>query len=89
LEAERLLKIDVNNGKHNEMLPEVLCLTNLAYEEFPLKIFRNHIHQEVRSGKEMPYWLSKKATIKRKKEKKKKAAAGIAIGADEAKLVLE
>jgi hypothetical protein len=42
----------------------------------------------------MPYWLSK-ATIKQKKEKKKKAAAGIAIGADEAddfdeaKLVLE
>jgi hypothetical protein len=45
LEAEKILKIDVDNGKHNEMLPEVLRLANLAYEEFPLKIFRNHIHQ--------------------------------------------
>jgi hypothetical protein len=72
------------------MLPEVIRLANLPYEEFPLsRIFRCHIHQEIRSRKEVPVWISKKAAIKLKKEKKKKAAAGITIGADEAKLVLE
>jgi hypothetical protein len=95
-EAEGLLKRDVDEGKHLRMMPRQLRQTNDAYKVFNLDVFRNHIHQEVRTRKETPYWLAKKAAIKRKKERKKKAAAGIDVGAldaadgfDEADLVLE
>jgi hypothetical protein len=38
------------------------------YQAFPLEVFRKHLHQEVRSRVETPYWLEYKA-------KKKRAAA--------------
>jgi hypothetical protein len=91
-EDQRLLKIDINTGKHLRMQPRQ---ENDAYQVFSLDVFRNHIHQEVRSRKESPYWVAKKAVKQRKKERKKKAAAGIDVGADpcedfdEADLVLE
>lgn len=86
-EAERLLKIEVDNGSHARMPPRALHKTEGAYQCFPIGIFRNHIYQEVRSRRETPYWLAKKAAIKRKKDKKKNAAAraaGLDIGEDEA-----
>ena len=67
--AEGLLKQDVGNLKHLEMKPKKLQTTRDEYEEFELKVFRGHVHQEVRSRKESNYWLVKK----RKKDKKKRA----------------
>jgi hypothetical protein len=67
-EAERLLKLDVNDGKNERMLPKQLHETRLAYQAFPLEVFRKHILQEARSRKETPYWLAKKTAIKRKEK---------------------
>lgn len=46
-EAERLLKIDVDNGKHLEMKPFFLHQTNEAYQMFDLAVFGKHIYQEI------------------------------------------
>jgi hypothetical protein len=67
-EAERFLKIDVKDGKNKDMTPLQLHGTRLAYQAFPSDVFRKHIQQEVRSGKETPYWLNKKAAKKRKEK---------------------
>jgi hypothetical protein len=66
------------------MLPEELHLTKAAYYEcFPLLIFQRHIYQEVRSRKETPYWLGKKAAKKRRKQKQSTAAVNIIDEEDE------
>jgi hypothetical protein len=58
-EAARLLKIDVDNGRHLTMKPrELYALDDRPeYRIWPLKVFRKHIHQEVRSRKTQAYWL--------------------------------
>lgn len=56
-EAERLLKLDVDAGRHLSMAPKVLRSTREEYQEWPLKKFRDHITQEVRSRKTQAYWL--------------------------------
>jgi len=71
-EAEKLLKVDIDNGRVKLMEPKDLRETSLEYKKFPLHVFRKHIHQELRSREESPYWLVKK---KKKAEKKAKAAA--------------
>jgi hypothetical protein len=55
-EAQRFLKLDVDDGKHCTMLPKELRMTREEYKAFPLDVFRKHIHQEVRSRKETAYW---------------------------------
>jgi hypothetical protein len=55
-EAQRLLKLDVNNEMHRTMAPKELRMTRCEYKAFPLNVFRKHIHQEVRSRKETAYW---------------------------------
>jgi hypothetical protein len=67
-EAERLLKIDVDAGKHDWMTPKELHESSVAYLSFTLEVFRKHIYQLERTGKETPYWLAKKAAKKRKEE---------------------
>ena len=59
-EAQRLLKIDVKNGKNNTMAPCKLRMTREEYNSYPLDVFRKHIHQEVRSHRVTAYWLARK-----------------------------
>jgi hypothetical protein len=50
-EAERLLRLDIDAGKHETMAPKLLYAERREYQEFPLKVFRNHIYQEQRTRK--------------------------------------
>jgi hypothetical protein len=49
--AESLLKHDVAEKRHEKMAPQLLRETRVEYMEFPLDVFRKHIHQEVRLRK--------------------------------------
>ena len=72
-DAERLLTQDIKAGKHLEMKPRQLQASRPEYAPwapFP-KVFRDHIHQELRAQLERPYWLARR---KEKEEQKKKEA---------------
>ena len=56
-DAQRLLKEDIAAERHKAMKPQELRMTRLEYQRFPKDVFRKHIHQEVRSLTETPYWL--------------------------------
>ena len=75
-EAERLLKLAIDNGQHIIMQPQELKNTCAEYEPYPLKVFRDHIQQELRSRTERPYWLARRAEkeAEKAKAKAKKAA---------------
>lgn len=60
-DAERLLKDDVDHGRHLSLTPSQLRNSRLEYQEWPLKVFRDHITQEVRSRKTQAYWLHRTA----------------------------
>lgn len=60
-DAERLLKQDMDAGKHLTMKPKDLRKTRSEYLAFPPKTFRDHIHQESRNRRETPYWLAQNA----------------------------
>jgi hypothetical protein len=47
-------------GKANSMKPKELWKTRKEYKEFPLYVFRNHVHQEKRAQRETPYWIVKR-----------------------------
>jgi len=64
-DAQRLLKLDMNYGKHNHMQPSVLHKSQQENQKFPLKVFRDHIHQEIWSRNQKSYWLNRE-----QKEKK-------------------
>lgn len=49
--AQSWLTIDVKAGKHEQLEPKQLHQMRLAYKEFPLDVFREHIYQEVRKQK--------------------------------------
>ena len=78
------------------MQPKDLHATRPEYAAYPLTVFRNHIHQELRARKERPYWLvqkqkkeekkRKKALEKAKKAQKKKAEKAAKEAAKEAAL---
>jgi hypothetical protein len=57
--AQRLLKQDVAVGKHEELRPKELRSTRIEYMQFPLKTFRDHIHQEKNSEHQKSYWLNR------------------------------
>jgi hypothetical protein len=59
-EAQKLLKKDVDAGRHEKMKPWDLWISKVAYQAFPLEVFRKHIYQEVRCRKENAYWRVKK-----------------------------
>ena len=50
-DAERFLKADVAAKTHETMPPQQLQRTRMAYQHYPLEVFRKHIHQEVRLQK--------------------------------------
>jgi hypothetical protein len=72
-EAERLLKEDIDEGKHLTMTPSELYNhpDREPYREFGQTKFRKHIHQEVRSRKDSLYWTQLKEQKKAGKEEKK------------------
>jgi hypothetical protein len=70
-DAQRLLKEDVAAERHKAMKPQELRMTRLEYQRFPKDVFRKHIHQEVRSLTETPYWLVTKMKKQEQKDKKK------------------
>jgi hypothetical protein len=57
-DAERLLKVDVNQLQHETMTPQALHESRPEHQVFSLHIFRQHIQQESRSRKEKNYWLN-------------------------------
>jgi hypothetical protein len=75
-DAQRLLKEDIAAERHKTMTPQELRMTKLEYQHFPKDVFQKHIHQEVRSLTETPYWLVKKneeARSKRQEESQENA----------------
>jgi hypothetical protein len=71
-EASKLLEIDLKEGKHRQMKPAALYTTRPEYQVFPLDVFRDHVHQELRSQRERPYWLQEVRTYWKIKETMKK-----------------
>ena len=64
--AQRLLKLDIDAGEHEKMKPEKLHATRTEYQDFPLKVFRDHINQETKSRREKAYWLNRPQKGKQK-----------------------
>lgn len=52
--------ISIYTGKANKMKPKELWNTKKEYKDFPLDVFRDHIHQEKRFQREGPYWQLKR-----------------------------
>jgi hypothetical protein len=51
-EAERFLKLDVAENRHQLMKPRQLYDSRVVYHSnYPLEVFRKHIHQEIRLRK--------------------------------------
>ena len=67
-EAERLLQLDMDLDKHNEFEPKELYGQREEYQEWPLTVFRNHIHQELRKRIEGKYWKEYKQERFQKKK---------------------
>ena len=59
-EAQRLLKIDFRDKRHEQMRPKDLWKSRRQYQEFDLSKFRGHIHQELRHERETNYWIVRK-----------------------------
>lgn len=49
--AQRILRLDMDRGKHTTMKPFDFWKTKAAYQYYDLKVFRDHIHQETRRRK--------------------------------------
>ena len=60
-EAERLLRLDMDEGKHEAMAPRLLYAERREYREFPLHVFRGHIHQEKRTRKFLRQYCATRA----------------------------
>ena len=50
-DAERLLKVDITNNLHEQLLPKELHASRNENQQFSLRVFRGHIHQEVKRRK--------------------------------------
>jgi len=71
-EAERLLKLDMEEGLHKVLRPQEPIYNHPEYAGWPLEVFRNHIHQNMRSKLETPYWMAKRAEKEAKKAKRRR-----------------
>jgi hypothetical protein len=61
-EAVRLLRLDMDEGKHHTMRPRDLYQTRPQYyENYPLTVFRGHIDQEERRRKYIVFLKKKQA----------------------------
>jgi hypothetical protein len=70
--AEDLLKIDIDAGKHKNIKPRELQATRPEYSLYPLKVFRDHVQQELRARCERSYWLARHRETKEKKKHSRK-----------------
>jgi hypothetical protein len=61
-ETVRLLRLDMDAGKHHTMTPLELRQTRRQYRNYPRGVFRGHIEQEERARKYIVY-------LKRKQQK--------------------
>lgn len=59
-EAERLLKDDIANGRHEGLKPLQFRLTRQCYQAFPAKVFRNHVEKEINKRRERSRWKNRK-----------------------------
>ena len=50
-EAERLLRMDIDDGLNLNLTPKVFHQSRVEYQVYSLKVFRGHIHQEVKRRK--------------------------------------
>jgi hypothetical protein len=53
--ARAYLKADIDAKKHLKMKPEKLRSTKEVYQQFPKKVFRDHIYQETKARKQRYY----------------------------------
>jgi len=81
--ADELLKKDIDDGKHTRMTPTELWDSRGEYQEYPLQVFRNHIHQEAGGRIESSYWIVRKLKKQKKKEMLKAAKEGKDVDVDE------
>lgn len=59
-DAERLLRLDMDQGKHKKAKPLELYTSRKEYfESYPLRVFRGHIDQEERRRKFVAYLQQK------------------------------
>ena len=58
LAARQLLKQDIDAGLMKKLKPSKLHGTQPEYQAFPLKVFHDHIHQEVQSHLRKGYWMN-------------------------------
>ena len=70
-EAQQMLEIDMQNGKHFELKPSDLWESRAEYQEFHLSTFRDHLHQADRTRK---YLETLKLRSKQKEDKAKEKA---------------
>lgn len=66
--AQRQLKEDIESNLHNIIEPIDLWYLREVYDPFPLKVFRDHIYQEIKTAK---YLHSLEVMGKSKMNKKK------------------
>lgn len=59
-DAEVLLGIDIDDGKHKEMEPKQLYESRQQYQDFTLQEFRRHIYQEEQTRKWRKQWVDGK-----------------------------
>ena len=60
-EAERLLRLDMDEGKHTTMTPfDLYCSRSEYSDHYPLKVSRKHIDQEERPRKMLAQYTTKK-----------------------------
>ena len=57
--AAKLLEEDINAGKHLQLKPSELQLTRPEYQDYPKKVFRDHLYQALRAMKGRPYWMAR------------------------------
>jgi len=78
--AETLLKWGLDVGRHLDMPPRKLQETGPEHAPCPGKVFRDHVHQELRARKE-PCWMARR---KEKEEEKREGGGEAQKGRGEA-----
>ena len=64
--AKELLCRDMDLGKHKRFKPMVLWYARPEFQEYPLEVFRKHIHQEAKKRKKRPSKKKKVVLLNKK-----------------------
>jgi hypothetical protein len=91
--AQELLRLDMDEGKHEVFLPKRFQEKRIEYQDYRLQTFRDHIQQETRLRKYNHYLLTKEIeeeeALKEKGKKKAKQKAKKKQGAGDLAVVVE